>query len=262
MRDYRAEAEKRATWIQETIRDADAKGVIFGNSGGKDSALVGILCKIAAELGAKGSPSFSVLGIIMPCGAAANYGTDLEHAELLARVFGIDSAIVDLTPCKDALTRELLKAAKITSVASANISPRLRMTTLYALGQSHGYLVAGTSNKSEYYTGYFTKWGDGAYDFNPIADLLATEVFEFLQYLGAPAEIIGKPPSAGLFEGQTDEDEMGVSYAVLDKFIQTRDGHTLLGASRCESASLDTDKIRRMHSKTVHKRQPPKMYGG
>ena len=246
MRDYSAETERRAAWIQEIIRDADAKGVIFGNSGGKDSALVGILCKIAAKPGA-----FNVLGVMMPCGSTANYGTDLEHAELLARAFGIDSAIVDLTPCRDLLTRELLKAAKVTPTASANISPRLRMTTLYALGQSHGYLVAGTGNKSEYYTGYFTKWGDGAYDFNPIADLLATEVFEFLQYLGAPAEIIGKPPSAGLFEGQTDEDDMGISYAILDKFIQT---------GNCDTQS--SDKIRQMHSKTVHKRQPPKLYSG
>jgi len=241
MRDYKVEAEKRADWIREIVGDAGAKGVIFGNSGGKDSALVGILCKMATD---------DILGIIMPCGSKANYGTDLEHAEILARTFGINSAVVDLTPCKEILMREMVKVADITPSASTNINPRLRMTTLYALGQSHGYLVAGTGNKSENFTGYFTKWGDGAYDFNPIADLSATEVFEFLRYLGAPDEIIGKPPSAGLFEGQTDEGEMGVSYAVIDKFIQTGEGST-----------ADTEKILKMHKQTEHKRRPPKVYG-
>ena len=239
MRDYGSETEKRVLWIRETLKEAGAKGVILGNSGGKDSALVGILCRKATE---------SVLGVIMPCESSANYSTDHEHAELLARGFGIESMVVDLTPCKQALTKEL-EPGGITPAASSNINPRLRMATLYALGQSRGYLVAGTSNRSERYTGYFTKWGDGACDFNPIADLLATEVLEFLRYLGAPDEIVSKPPSAGLFEGQTDEADMGVSYAALDAFIQS-------GQATVEDAA----KISRMHRQTSHKRTQPKEY--
>ena len=107
----------------------------------------------------------------------------------------------------------------ITDAASANIAPRLRMITLYTIAASENRIVAGTGNRSEAYMGYFTKWGDGAYDFNPIADLTATEVFEFLRYLKAPSSIIEKAPSAGLFEGQTDEKEMGVTYKAIDKYI-------------------------------------------
>ena len=237
MRDYSSETEKRVAWIRDMLAETGTKGIIFGNSGGKDSALVGILCRMAAE---------NVLGVIMPCQSSANYGTDHEHAELLARQFDIESMVVDLTPCKEALLPEL---GEITPAASGNINPRLRMTTLYALGQSRGYLVVGTSNKSERYTGYFTKWGDGACDFNPISDLLATEVFEFLRYLGAPDEIVAKPPSAGLFEGQTDEADMGVSYSTIDAFIQ-----------RGEATAEDAAKISRMHTQTAHKRTQPKEY--
>jgi len=240
VRNYEVETAERTAWIREILEDAGARGVIFGNSGGKDSALVGILCKKATE---------NVLGVMMPCETKTNYGTDQEHAVLLARAFGIENSIVDITLCKQALAHELKRVNDITSTAASNINPRLRMASLYALGQSLGYLVAGTGNKSENYTGYFTKWGDGAYDFNPIADLTATEVFEFLRYLGAPVEIIGKPPSAGLFEGQTDEDEMGVSYYAIDKFIQTGKGHP-----------LDIEKICKMHKQTEHKRQTPRAY--
>ena len=116
------------------------------------------------------------------------------------------------------------------------------MTTLYANGQSRGYLVAGTGNASERYMGYFTKWGDGAFDFNPIADLTVTEVYEFLRYLKAPAAIIDKAPSAGLYEGQTDEAEMGIRYAQIDRYL-------LEG----EADPKATEKIERAHSASLHK---------
>ena len=93
------------------------------------------------------------------------------------------------------------------------------MTTLYSIGGSENLLVAGTGNRSERYMGYFTKWGDGGCDFNPISDLTATEVFEFLTYLKAPINIITKAPSAGLYEGQTDEQDMGVTYKAIDDFL-------------------------------------------
>jgi len=249
MRDYKTETEKRTVWIRETVASAKAQGVIFGNSGGKDSALVAILCKMAAR-SPHGYP-FDLLGVMMPCGSTVNYGADIDHAKALASAFEIENIMVDLTPCRDALTQQLTKSQNITPVALTNINPRLRMTTLYALGQSRGYLVAGTGNKSEYHMGYFTKWGDGAYDFNPIADLLATEVLEFLRFLGAPPELIDKPPSAGLFEGQTDESDMGISYAAIDRYIQTGD-----------ASPEDVSIISTRHSQTEHKRRPPRKYGG
>jgi len=248
--DYAEEARKRAEWIRETVAEAGAKGVIFGNSGGKDSALVAILCKMAAQAAARDGGRLDVLGVMMPCGSKVNYGTDLEHAKALAQAFAIENITVDLTPARDALLRGIAEAAEVTQPASANIHPRLRMTTLYAIAQSRGLLVAGTGNRSEIYTGYFTKWGDGGCDLNPIADVAAGEVPEFLRHLGAPAAIADKPPSAGLFEGQTDEADMGVSYAAIDRFIQTG-----------EADAADAAIISRMHRQTAHKRRMPKQYG-
>ena len=123
------------------------------------------------------------------------------------------------------------------------------MTTLYAIAANENLLVAGTGNRSERYMGYFTKWGDGGCDFNPISDLTATEVFEFLRFLNAPPEIIEKPPSAGLFEGQTDEADMGISYKKIDEYL-------IHGTASGEDKAL----IEQFHAKTNHKRNLPLEY--
>ena len=230
MRDYKAEFEKRVSFIRNTLSAANAKGIVFGNSGGKDSALAGILCKAACG---------NTLGVMMPCDSARNFSEDITHAELLAEQFSIESMTVDLTAAK----REIADRTRLSDTAKTNIAPRLRMTALYAIAQTRGALVCGTGNKSERYMGYFTKWGDGAFDFNPIADLTATEIFEFLRYLAAPACIIDKAPSAGLFEGQTDETEMGVTYKEIDAF--------LAGERVSERAA---EIIKAAHAKTDHKR--------
>ena len=210
MRDYSLETEKRVAFIRQRLADSGCRGIVFGNSGGKDSALVGILCKKACD---------NTLGVLMPCATSQNYGRDTDDALLLAQQFGIESRTVDLTAVREAETAALEKCCALTDAAVSNIAPRLRMTTLYAIAHAEGRLVAGTGNKSEIYMGYFTKWGDGSADFNPIADLTVTEIFEFLDYLDAPLSIRSKAPSAGLFEGQTDEAEMGVSYAAIDRFL-------------------------------------------
>ena len=137
----------------------------------------------------------------------------------------------------------------ITDAAKANIAPRLRMTALYSIAQTRNSLVVGTGNRSERYMGYFTKWGDGACDINPISDLTATEVFEFLRYLNAPEHIVTKAPSAGLFEGQTDESEMGVTYKAIDEYITT--GNT----DEASKAVID-----RYHMISEHKRHMPVTY--
>jgi len=240
MRDYSEELKNRAKFIQDKLKESGAAGIIFGNSGGKDSALVGILCKNACD---------NVLGVIMPCESKRNFGEDMEDGLEVARQFNIDNITVDLTETKKAICQEIENAAQITASASKNIAPRLRMTTLYTIGQSKNYLVAGTGNKSEAYMGYFTKWGDGAYDLNPIADLTVTEVYEFLEYLNAPKNIRTKAPSAGLFEGQTDESEMGVTYNEIDEYIAT-------GKGTPESVA----RIERAHRISEHKRRMPDVY--
>ncbi len=240
MRDYAKETEKRVAFIREVLENARASGVIFGNSGGKDSALVGILCRKATE---------NVLGVIMPCESKRNFTIDKDDGLELAEKFGIKTVTVDLTAAKAAVMAAASGAAEISDAAKANVAPRLRMTTLYTIGQSLNYLVAGTGNRSEGYMGYFTKWGDGAFDFNPISDLTVREIYEFLEYLGAPRSIIEKAPSAGLFEGQTDEGEMGVTYAEIDSLLL--EGH----CSPEAKAVID-----RYHSRSEHKRRPALTY--
>lgn len=240
MRDFKQEFEKRVAFIKDILKESHASGIVFGNSGGKDCALVGILCKAACE---------NTVGIILPCSSKRNYEEDTKDALAVANKFNIKTETLDVTPIKTALLNELEKIATPNSVALTNIAPRLRMTSLYAYAASNNMLVAGTGNRSEVYVGYFTKWGDGGHDFNPIFDLTVTEVYEFLEYLGAPEVIIKKAPSAGLFEGQTDEDDMGVKYSDIDNYL-------LYGKGEPEII----EKIENMHRRTEHKRVEIKRY--
>lgn len=242
MRDYSKEFESRVAFIRSRLESSGMKGIVYGNSGGKDSALVGILCKAACD---------DTVGIIMPCASSRNYSIDRDDGLEVAEKFGIECRFVDLTDTRGALVSALGGAVELTDMAVANIAPRLRMAALYAVALSEGRLVAGTGNASETYVGYFTKWGDGAHDFNPIADLTVTEIYEFLEYLGAPRSVIEKAPSAGLFEGQTDEGEMGLTYADIDDYL-------LRGEGSAETIA----KIEAMHAASEHKRAPIASYKG
>jgi len=242
MRNYKLETEKRTDFIRNTLKSSGADGIVYGNSGGKDSALTGILCKMACN---------NTLGLIMPCGSRRNYEMDKTDAGKIAAQFGIAARIVDLTPVRNELVRVIGESAQLTDSALVNISPRLRMAALYAVAASENRIVAGTGNRSEGYMGYFTKWGDGAHDFNPIADLTVTEIYEYLKFLGAPDFIISKAPSAGLFDGQTDESEMGVTYRSIDDF--------LLAGKVNES---DMSVIEKYHRASEHKRKMPVVFEG
>ena len=235
MRDYQIEFQNRVRFIKNVLKDSGAKGIVFGNSGGKDSALVGILCKAACN---------DTVGIIMPCSTKRNYMEDMEDAKNIAKQYAIETRGVDLTAVKETEIESLKESVNLNEAALANMAPRLRMITLYAIAASENRLVAGTGNRSEAYVGYFTKWGDGAHDFNPIADLTVTEIYEFLRYLKASECIINKAPSAALYDGQTDESEMGITYNELDKYIT--------------GENLDEDKrrvIELLHRKSEHKRK-------
>lgn len=240
MRDYSVEFKQRVEFIKKLVSEAHVDGIIYGNSGGKDCTLVGILCKAACA---------NTVGVIMPCASKRNYGADNDDAMAAARQYDIETRVVDLTAVRQAELAALEGVVDMIPSSTANIAPRLRMTTLYAIAGSENRLVAGTGNRSEAYMGYFTKWGDGAYDFNPISDLTVTEIYEFLEYLGAPRCIIDKAPSAGLFDGQTDEAEMGVSYAAID-------AHITGGAVSPEELAV----IERYHSRSEHKRRPVTVY--
>ena len=240
MRNYQKEFDERVGFIRGVLVESGADGIVYGNSGGKDSALVGILCKAACD---------NTIGILMPCASKRNYDQDTEDGMVVAKQYHIETRTVDLTPVRETAVQQISAAADLNPAALTNLAPRLRMLTLYAVAASENRLVAGTGNRSEAYVGYFTKWGDGAHDFNPISDLTVTEIYEFLRWLNAPACIIEKAPSAGLFDGQTDEQEMGITYRELDAY--------LFGEAVPDAAKQT---IQRMHEKSEHKRESIKSF--
>ncbi|MCL2549215.1 MAG: NAD(+) synthase [Symbiobacteriaceae bacterium] len=234
--DYQQEVEARAAWIAELLHSSGCQGIVLGISGGKDSSIVAALCRRATP---------KVLGAILPCGSLAKDGSDARH---LAEIFAIETTEIDLGPVYLQHLQAIQTACgELTPLAAANLKPRLRMTTLYALAHARGYLVAGTSNRSERVMGYFTKWGDGVSDFNPIADLTVREVLLLGEALGIPDDLLYKPPSAGLWEGQTDEAELGISYAAIDRYL-------LEGAETVTSAEREL--IERARRSSEHKRNP------
>ena len=199
-------------WIYEYVVSCNAKGVIIGNSGGKDSATV--LAMAVKALGAD-----KVLAVEMPC---LSNPRDLEDAKLVAETFGVYSIQVDLsTPyqeLEDKIQAQFEQELKLES--KVNMKPRLRMMTLYAIAQTLDYLVIGTGNLCEAMVGYTTKWGDNSSDFNPIGNFTVSEVLEIGEYLGVPAQILQKAPNDGL-GGQTDEQKMGIRYRQIEEMIET-----------------------------------------
>ncbi len=196
-------------WILKKIDSASAKGCVVGSSGGIDSAVIScILKRICND---------QMLAVMMPCHSIER---DLEDARLLNRKFSIPNITIDLSKTYDAIiSAAKANSSTLTSRALSNVKPRLRMTTLYMMAQSNDFLVCGTSNLAEIKLGYFTKYGDSGSDIIPLGDLLKCEVRALAKYLEIPEEIISKPPSAGLWEGQTDESEMGLTYDEIDSYL-------------------------------------------
>lgn len=136
MRNYAEETEKRVQFIRQAVADAHADGILFGNSGGKDSALVGILCKMACE---------NTEGIILPCSSKRNFTIDKDDGMEVAEQFGIKTRVIDLTAQKELAIETMSQVATLSQAAIGNLAPRLRMLTLYAIGASENRLVAGTA---------------------------------------------------------------------------------------------------------------------
>jgi len=193
-------------WLRDSVKEANCKGIVYGLSGGVDSAVIAALSKLAF-----GDES---LAIIMPINSSFE---DEIDAKLVIDKFNLNAIKVDLSRTYSEFVEVVEKGDN--NMAYANVKPRLRMTTLYYYAQLKGYLVVGTSNKSEFTVGYFTKYGDSGSDLMPLVDFTKKEIFELARYLEIPDKIIQKPPSAGLFEDQTDEDEMGFTYNDLEKYI-------------------------------------------
>jgi len=219
-----AKAEKIALWMRSQLAAAGARGFVVGLSGGIDSAVVARLAQMAAP--------GAVHGVLLPCHSDLQ---DERDALALASHFALATVRVDLSAAYDVLAAEAQAALRVLSesvrsvapadplrgrVPLANIKPRLRMTTLYFIANSINYLVAGTGNRSELAIGYFTKYGDGGVDLLPIGHLLKREVREMAKELGVPERVIARPPGAGLWPGQLDEEEMGFTYAELERYVE------------------------------------------
>jgi NAD+ synthase len=214
-----------ADWIRQRVNIAGARGLVVGLSGGIDSA-------VAIRLSQMAMPG-NVVGVIMPCHSDPR---DEADARSVAERFDIPAIRVDLAPTYDRLVADVagamsqLPAAMSPAPASdptdirmrmplANVKPRLRMTTLYFVANTLNYLVVGTGNRCELTIGYFTKYGDGGVDILPLGNLLKSDVRAIARELGVPDPVVDKAPSAGLWVGQTDEGEMGFSYADLENYL-------------------------------------------
>lgn len=204
-------ADHLAAWIASEVERRGGRGAVVALSGGIDSAVVAGLVRKAFPQRER------VLGLILPCHSLP---ADAEDAMLVAKTFDLSTLRVDLSSVYDQLTQTLGNVAELRSV-SANLKPRLRMIVAYAHATANQFLVMGTGNRSELEMGYFTKYGDGGVDLLPIGALTKGEVREVAIALGVPQRVIDKPPSAGLWEGQTDEGEMGFTYQALDDYLLT-----------------------------------------
>lgn len=228
------EMKNAIKWIHEYVKSSGAKGIVVGNSGGKDSATV-----LAMAVNAIGKEN--VLAVSMPCFSISN---DFDDAKLVAETFGVRFLKVDLSNCyqemENAINIQINQ--NLSKESTINIKPRLRMTTLYGIAQTLGYLVIGTGNLCEAMVGYTTKWGDSASDFNPIGNFTVDEVLEIGKLLGVPDRILNKAPNDGL-GGLSDEEKMGIKYSQIAEMIEV--GNTE------ESAKQE---ILRRYNASKHKR--------
>ena len=235
-------AERISNWIKQKVEEAGAKGVVMGISGGVDSSVVASL--------AKGAVGERLIGVIMPCHSEP---LDIRYASLVAEKLKIKTERVVLDSLYDKFL-ELLPSGK--RLALANLKARLRMATLYFFANNLNYLVVGTGNKSEISVGYFTKYGDGGCDILPLGDLLKTEVRKLARRLEIPEEIINQVPSAGLWRGQTDEGEIGLSYEDLDEIISAIEvGKQPVGGGSVKRKGL-ISRVKRLIESSRHKRSP------
>lgn len=226
--------DKCVEWIRDWFeKNGNGCNAIVGISGGKDSSVVAALCVEA--LGKD-----RVFGVLMPCGEQS----DIEYSQMLVSHLGINHCISNIYDAVTAIDNQMPTDREISKQTITNLPARIRMAMLYAISQSRNGRVANTCNLSEDWVGYATRYGDTAGDFSPLSNLTVTEVKAIGYELGLPPELIDKTPSDGLC-GKTDEDNLGFTYEVLDKYIRTG-----------EITDEDTKrKIDTMHEKNLFKLQ-------
>ncbi len=244
-------SKKICSFIRSFIVDGGFNGAVIGLSGGIDSSLT-------AKLTVKAIGKEKVLGLIMPTSTSSK--EDVEDAISMAKSLGIEYEVIDLRNVEKAFWKICPHAKKMPKIPRGNLMARIRMCTLYIHSNSLNRIVVGTGNKSEILTGYFTKYGDGGVDILPIGCLYKTQVRELARYIGIPEKIMLKKPSAGLWVGQTDEDELGITYNLLDKILCGIYDLKLPPEKVAKALEIDYSRVQHvmnMVEKSVHKRSLP-----
>jgi NAD+ synthase len=239
------------SFVAETVEEAGADGAVLGLSGGIDSTATAYLAVEA--LGADG-----LHGLVMP--SRVNTGENMSDAERVAEELGIEYDVVEIDPIVEAFTDAVPEAAEDTE-ALGNVYVRTRAVLNYFVANYENRLVLGTGNRSEGLTGYYTKYGDQAVDCNPIGNLYKQQVRQLAAHVGVPEDLVMKTPSAEMWEGQTDEEEMGLSYDHLDAILALHVDGPLSRAATVRALdgieAEHVDRVVELYERSKHKRAMP-----
>jgi NAD+ synthase len=247
--DVDGEIRSRVDFLKEYVLKSHTRGLLIAVSGGIDSAVAAALCKKAMdELTAEQGKEYTTLGVFQPYGEQE----DIADSYAVAKAFGLQTAETNIEEAVDEITLETEFALKSIGVhkhlsrgGKGNVKARTRMVVQYALAFDLNLLVVGTDHASEAITGFYTKWGDGAVDITPLSSLNKRQVRQLGARLGVPDKIVNKVPTAGLWPGQTDESELGISYEDNSDYL--------------EGKSIDPkiqEKLEKQYQRTEHKRTP------
>lgn len=247
-KDFNSIQEKIGSFLVEEVRERRSQGVIFGLSGGIDSAVIAMLCaKFVRE---------KSLALVMP-DSKITPESDTEDAIKIVDNTHLEYKLIDI----GFIHKEYSKYIEPSPLAFGNLGARIRSNILYYYANARNYLVLGSGDRSEFLIGYFTKYGDGAADLLPIVSLYKTQIREFAKFLGVPSSIISKPSGPRLWEGHTAEAEIGMTYEEIDSIL-----HCIIDknlpiediAKITEIPISNVDKIYQMHKRSEHKRITPK----
>ena len=251
--DCEATSKKIEKFIQEYVAQSKTKGVVVGLSGGIDSS-------VTAAIAVRALGKENVLGLILPNANLAQHYED--DARILAKQLGITVKKVSIADFVSAFKKNVDEELSSNKLVLGNAMARFRMIINYAYANYYHYLVLGTSNKTEIMVGYVTKFGDGGVDFEPCGGLYKTQIRLMAKYLNIPKSIIEKPPSAGLWNGQTDEGELGITYDLLDLILYGIE-HKLNAEAIAKELQIEktvVEKVLAMIAKSEHKRHIPPVF--